>query len=91
MGVADEEEDTRFMFLTETLVTTPEGGTPLCAQIADVIAKVQAMETELRSNGQKVMVLIASDGESSDGDIVTAMQPLRNLPVWVVSASHHHL
>lgn len=29
-------------------------------------------------------MIIATDGESSDGDIITAMQPLRSLPVWVV-------
>lgn len=42
------------------------------------------MEGRLRAAGQKACVIIATDGESSDGDIVTAMQPLRGLPVWVV-------
>ena len=42
------------------------------------------MESSLRASGQKACVIIATDGESSDGDIVTAMQPLRLLPVWVV-------
>jgi hypothetical protein len=30
------------------------------------------------------VVVIATDGESSDGDIVTAMKPLKQLPCWVV-------
>lgn len=35
-------------------------------------------------NRQKVAVIIATDGESSDGDIAAAMQPLKDLPCWVV-------
>jgi hypothetical protein len=30
------------------------------------------------------VLVIATDGESSDGDIATAMRPLQSLPVWVV-------
>jgi precorrin-6B methylase 1 len=42
------------------------------------------LEPSLRANQQKVAVIIATDGESSDGDIATAMAPLAQLPVWVV-------
>jgi hypothetical protein len=35
------------------------------------------MEGLLRSNGQKAVVVVATDGESSDGDIASAMTPLR--------------
>jgi hypothetical protein len=35
------------------------------------------MEPLLRSNGQRAVVVIATDGESSDGDIAAAMTPLR--------------
>lgn len=38
----------------------------------------------LRQTNQKVCVIIATDGESSDGDIAAAMRPLQQLPVWVV-------
>lgn len=38
----------------------------------------------LRQTNQKVCVVIATDGESSDGDIAAAMRPLSQLPVWVV-------
>ena len=43
-----------------------------------------AMEPWLRSTGQKVSLTIATDGESSDGDIAAAMRPLQRLPVNVV-------
>ena len=42
------------------------------------------MEGWLRSTGQKAVVVIATDGESSDGDLAQAMKPLEQLPVWVV-------
>ena len=47
-------------------------------------AQIRAAEAELRANGQKACVIIATDGESSDGNIAEAMAPLKNLPVWVV-------
>ena len=43
-----------------------------------------AMEPFLRATNQRVTVTIATDGESSDGDIASAMRPLQSLPVWVV-------
>lgn len=42
------------------------------------------MEQTLRDNRQRVAVIIATDGESSDGDMAVAMAPLKDLPVWVV-------
>lgn len=42
------------------------------------------MEGYLRSVNQKVVVVIATDGESSDGDVATALKPLERLPATVV-------
>lgn len=63
---------------------SPSGGTPLCRHINEVAAKIQAMAPALRANGQKACVVIATDGESSDGEIAAAMRPLKELPCWVV-------
>ena len=41
----------------------PDGGTPLCRHIQEVIAKVTPMAAQLRANGQKVALIIATDGE----------------------------
>ena len=60
------------------------GGTPLCKHIREVIDEIRAMEHQLRQAGQKACIVIATDGESSDGDIAEAMRPLKQLPVWVV-------
>ena len=37
-----------------------------------------------RRNNQKAVLVIATDGQSSDGDVLSAMKPLEHLPVWVV-------
>ena len=63
---------------------SPQGGTPLCRHINDVVAYVSRHESELRANGQKVSLIICTDGVSSDGDVTVAMRPLKNLPVMVI-------
>ena len=62
----------------------PNGRTPLCRHIREVTNEIQNMAESLRANGQKAVIVIATDGESSDGDLITAMRPLQSLPVWVV-------
>lgn len=84
IGNNDENEQMRFNTLNAVFETSPTGGTPLCFHIRQVIEQIRAMEPQLRANYQKACVVIATDGESSDGDIATAMRPLQNLPVWVV-------
>jgi hypothetical protein len=63
---------------------SPGGGTPLCRHIREVCERIREIEPQLRANGHKAVVVIATDGESSDGNIVEAMKPLHNLPAWVV-------
>ncbi len=52
------------------------GGTPLCRHIQNVISDIQGQENRLRQNGQRAVIVIATDGESSDGDIIQALKPL---------------
>ena len=62
----------------------PCGATPLCRHIKDVIQKVKLIAPELESKGQKACVVLFTDGESSDGDLLEAMKPLNDLPVLMV-------
>ena len=84
IGMNDSEEANRLTALNAILEGSPSGGTPLCRHIREVIVQIRAAEQELRANGQKACVIIATDGESSDGNIAEAMAPLKDLPVWVV-------
>ena len=86
LGLGPENDGVNMRRLFSAFDEPPGGGTPLCRHITEVIHQIQAMEPQLRANGHKAVVVIATDGESSDGDIVNAMRPLKALPVWVVSA-----
>ena len=77
-------DNVNYATLNAVLNESPQGMTPLCAQIRAVIGQIQPLAGELRRNRQYAVVVIASDGEASDGNIVDAMRPLENLPVWVV-------
>lgn len=72
-------------FMKDVLyAVTPIGKTPLCRHLGEIIEKIKMLAPTLRANGQKAAVIIATDGESSDGDLIEAMKPLQDLPVWVV-------
>ena len=77
-------DELAFTTLQNVFRDGPRGGTPLCRHITEVIEKIKAMEQQLRASRQLACVVIACDGESSDGDVATAMAPLKQLPVWVV-------
>jgi len=70
--------------MTTVLDENPNGGTPLCKHIRDIITAITAMRADLERNGQRAVLMIATDGESSDGDLAAAMAPLKHLPVLVV-------
>ena len=84
IGYNDADENNRLVALNAVLQGSPTSVTPLCRHIREVTAQIQAVEAQLRAAGQKACVIIATDGESSDGDVATAMAPLKDLPVWVV-------
>ncbi len=75
VGLGDDNGES-LQFLRETLQESPAGPTPLCAHITAVVQNIESMEDELRANGQKAVVVIATDGESSDGNVAEALKPL---------------
>ena len=48
------------------------------------VADIERLSEALRENNQKAVVVICTDGESTDGDLADAMKPLQYLPVLVV-------
>jgi hypothetical protein len=70
--------------MEKMLASLPGGRTPLCAQISAVVSRVRAEAPQLRATGKRAIVVIASDGASTDGDVEHALRPLQDLPVWVV-------
>jgi hypothetical protein len=70
--------------LSLSLFLLEGGGTPLCSHITQVVDQLRVMEPVLRANAQKAVVIIVTDGEASDGDVMQALRPLQDLPAWLV-------
>jgi len=49
------------------LATEPSGLTPVCRQIREVIDKLKSMEAQLVATGKIALLIIVTDGESTDG------------------------
>ena len=65
--------------LTCTPLHTPQspgGTTPLCHHIREVVKQIRRMEPVLRQRGHKAVVVIASDGEASDGNVANELKQL---------------
>ena len=70
--------------MEDMLKELPAGMTPLCAQIREVVQRLRRDEASLRSRGKRCLVVIASDGKASDGDVEEALRPMLHLPVFLV-------
>lgn len=78
VGLGDDDGES-LKFFREVLSESPAGPTPLCMHIEAIVQCIQSVEHELRANGQKAVVMIATDGESSDGNVAEALRPLTNV------------
>lgn len=84
VGYDSRESTANVSTLKRLLADSPSGGTPLCRHIREVIEEIRAVEPQLRASGQKACVIIATDGESSDGNVHEALRPLKDMPAWVI-------
>jgi hypothetical protein len=76
------------------LNATPNGVTPLIPHIEEVRTNVLHMEDQLRKDGSKVVLVLATDGLPTDERgisdrmvqqrFVNSLRSLEGLPVWVV-------
>ena len=68
----------------ELLATEPVGLTPVCKQIREVSERLRGMEHELRASGKIALLIIATDGESTDGNVADMLKPLEGLPLQLI-------
>ena len=76
------------------LNTSPGGVTPLIPHIHEIRDNVRALEPQLRAEGTKVVVVLATDGLPTNemgmsdsllqSQFVNALRELEGLPVWMV-------
>ena len=62
----------------------PTGQTPLCRQLSDVIEQLRDLEPELRATNKIALLLIMTDCESSDGNIIDVLKLLEGLPLQII-------
>jgi len=63
----------------------PGGTTPLTESVMQIVSMIEPVKHELHSRGERVVVIIATDGLPNDRHtFLQAMQALQTLPVWVV-------
>ncbi len=75
-------------------MASPAGVTPLTQHVREIRANVEAMKEELQMTGQKVVIVLATDGLPSDNygssnrhtlnEFKDALRSLEGLPVWIV-------
>jgi len=75
-------------------MAAPTGVTPLTEHVREIQANVSAMKDHLASTGQRVVIVLATDGLPSDNygssnsrtlnEFKDALRSLQGLPVWVV-------
>jgi hypothetical protein len=70
--------------LLATMMTDPSGRTPLCGHLQYVHDQIVAQAGALRQHGQKAVLVIATDGVATDGDLAQMLRSFEQLPVWVV-------
>lgn len=64
---------------------TPHGTTPLTAHVLELCGRIGQMRDSLKTSGQTVVVVIATDGLPNDSTaFLQALQQLQTLPVWIV-------
>ena len=79
-----EDKGDELARITTQLAVEPHGQTPICAQLLEVITQVKNIEDDLRKSQKIALLVIMTDGESSDGSIIETLKALEGLPVQVI-------
>jgi len=83
VGNAGGSDDTAAR-VADFLATKPQGLTPLCAQLKVVAAQLLADASKNTFSSKSSLVVIFTDGESTDGDVMEVLLPLAALRVRLV-------
>ena len=83
MGVTNDNGESLAKVMT-LLSETPKGDTPICKQIKEITLRVKEMEEELISNETIALIIILSDGISTDGDVIESLKALEGTPIQII-------
>ena len=62
---------------------SPSGQTPLCKHLSEIVTNITTLKDELMANDEIISLIICTDGEASDGNIIPLMEQLAHLPCTV--------
>jgi hypothetical protein len=65
------------------LNSAPNGGTPLCKILRQIINEIKPEAEMYRRQNKMFMIVISTDGESSDGNVASVLMELQHYPVCV--------
>ena len=70
--------------IQSVLEDPPSGVTPLCKHLKLFIDEIEHNAHSLREHRRKAIICIFTDGAASDGELITVLNRLTALPVWLV-------
>jgi hypothetical protein len=84
--IGDRDDDgNNFRLLEEKMQEPPQGATPICRHLKEICNKIiEANEGLTPDKYKKSVLVIATDGEPSDGVLSEYLAPLIDYPVWIV-------
>ena len=83
VGVTNDNGESLAKVMT-LLSEAPKGDTPICKQIKEITLRVKEMEEELISNETIALIIILSDGISTDGDVIESLKALEGTPIQII-------
>ena len=70
--------------LRAAMATKPLGKTPLCDNLRNIRQDIECKAEGLRAEGKIAVVVIATDGKPTDGDLADVLKTFKHLPVSVI-------
>lgn len=84
VGLGSRNKISNYSKVMAQLACSPSGQSPICRQLYEISEQLRNMENELRASNKKALLIIMTDCESSDGDIVDVLKPLEGLPLQII-------
>jgi hypothetical protein len=73
-----------FRILMERFNSKPMGESPICAQMEQIIGEIESFSPVLEQQQKRATIIIATDGEPSDGNLGKLLTRTQALPVSIV-------
>ena len=70
--------------LRAAMATKPLGKTPLCDNLRNIRRDIEGKAEGLRAEGKIAVVVIATDGKPTDGDLADVLKTFKRLPVSII-------